>query len=423
MEIIPAKGPRFRALDYFKITVLGFALAAVANAMHAIILPIRVQELVGDAHKSTYLSLITFAGLFIAILSQPVAGAISDRSGFRWGRRRPFILIGITAGLVFLLGIGSLGGYVAIFLFWCLAQAGLNTAQGPFQAFIPDLAPADKRGLASGVKNLLEIAGGVALLRLVGNFMGRYSAGGGGTWLWLSLGVLGLALLVTMLITVLAVKEKPGEGGLTFPWSEVFFQSFRINVKASSGFVLFLVSRLLFIMSLTTLQTFALYYFQDVVKAADPARVTADLITAVGIAMLVVVYPAGRFSDKIGRKPILMACGLLGALGIALIFFFPTYRLILLAGSLIGVAAGAFLSTNWALATDLVPQSEAARYLGLTNLASAGGAALARLIGPAIDFFNGFGSSLGYSIMLAACFGYFLIASILIWRIRAGKRG
>ena len=421
METAPARENRFGPLDYIKITILGLALAAVSNSMHAIILPIRIQDFAGAAQKSTYLGLITFAGLVIAIFVQPVAGAISDRAGFRWGRRRPFILSGIIAALVLLVGLGSAGGYAAMLILWCLIQASLNTAHGPFQAFIPDLAPSGKRGLASGVKNLLEIAGGVALLRLIGNFMGNYTPAGGSFWLWISLGVLGLVLLATMLITVLTVREKPGSGTFSWPPASIILDSFRINVRVSPGFILFLVSRLLFIMALTTLQTFALYYFQDVVGIAKPAEVTADLITAVGIAMLVVVYPAGRFSDRVGRQPILVACGLLAALGIALIFFFHSYNLILFAGSLIGIAAGAFLSTNWALATDLVPHEEAGRYMGLTNLASAGGAAIARLIGPVIDFFNGHGPGLGYSVMLGACFAYFLIGSILIWRIRVRK--
>jgi len=212
MEKIPSDQNSFHAIDYLKITVLGFALGAIANAMHAIILPMRIQDLVGADHKSTYLGLLTFAGLVIAILVQPIAGAISDHSGFRWGRRRPFILIGITAALVLILGIGSAGGYAALFIFWCLMQVGLNTAQGPFQAFILDLVPPGKRGLASGVKNLLEIAGGVALLRVIGSFMGHYSESGGSPWLWYSLGVLGLALTITLLITLLTVKEKPADG-------------------------------------------------------------------------------------------------------------------------------------------------------------------------------------------------------------------
>jgi Na+/melibiose symporter-like transporter len=409
---------KFRAPDYLKITVLGFALAAVANAMHAIILPIRIEDFVGSAQKNTYLGLITFAGLIIAILVQPVAGAISDRAGFHWGRRRPFILIGILAAVIFLLGTGSGGSFAALFIFWCLTQVGLNTAQGPFQAFIPDLAPEKKRGLASGVKSFLEIAGGVALLRVVANLMSNYSTGTNSRWLWLSLGLLGLVMLVMLAITLFTVKEKPGRSGLSFRWSSILADSFRINVKANSAFVLFLVSRLLFLMALTALQTFALYYFQDVIGFSNPAGVTADLVTTVGVAMLIVVYPAGRFSDRLGRRPILVVCGLLAALGIALIFFFPVYHLILFAGVLIGIAAGAFFSTNWALATDLVPKAEAARYLGLTNLATAGGAALARLIGPVIDFFNGRATNSGYSVLLGACFVFFLLSSLLVWRIK-----
>ncbi len=421
MEKNPAGEGHFRPLDYLKITILGFALQATSNAMHAIILPIIVAVFVGADKKSTYLGLMTFAGLVVATVFQPLAGTISDRAGFKWGRRRPFILAGTILALIFLFGLGSVGGYAAIFIIWCLAQASLNFSQGPFQALIPDLAPANKRGLASGVKSLLEIAGGVALMRVIGNFMGSYSPAAGNYWLWFSLGVLCLALLVTMIITVLTVREKPGGGAVPFRWSSIFADLFKINLKANSGFVLFLVSRLLFLMALTTLQSFSLYYFQDVVGIANPAQVTADLITAVGIAMLVVVYPAGRFSDRIGRQPILVGCGFLAALGIALIFFFHSYHLILFAGSLIGIAAGAFLSTNWALATDLVPYGETARYLGLTNLATAGGAALARLIGPAIDFLNRYGSGLGYSVMLGACFCYFIAGSILIWRIRVRK--
>ena len=174
MEKEPLTANHFKGVDYLKITLLGFALAALANAMHAIILPIRIEELIGQTHKSTYLGLLTFAGLIIAMLVQPVIGAISDRTGGRLGRRKPFIVVGIILALVFLFSSGWVGSYAGLFVIWCLLQASLNTAQGPFQAYIPDLAPKSKAGLASGLKNLLEIGGGVALLSLIGNFMGKY---------------------------------------------------------------------------------------------------------------------------------------------------------------------------------------------------------------------------------------------------------
>jgi hypothetical protein len=52
------------------------------------------------------------------------------------------------------------------------------------------------------------------------------------------------------------------------------------------------------------------------------------------------------------------------------------------------MATGIFVSVNWALATDLIPQEEAGKYLGLSNLATAGSAAVARLTGPMIDGLN-----------------------------------
>ena len=409
----------FRPVDYIKITVFGFALAALWGSLHSVIIQVRLLDFVAESQKNTYLGLLTFTGLILAIIVQPVAGAISDRSGFSWGRRRPYLLLGTGLAMLFLPGIGFAGSYIAIFIIYCLLQVGSNMAQGPYQAFIPDLVPEGRRGLASGVKSLLEILGGVVLLYPIALFMDRYSATEGVFWLWLTLGALAIVLFGSMLATLLTVKEQPGVGGSRLPLLPTLYRSFKIDVKANRDFIWFLVSRLLILMAFTTLQTFALYFLKDVVGVADPATATAKFSIAAVACMLVVVYPAGRLSDRIGRRPIAVTSGLLGALGIALIFVFRhDYTSIMFCGGLVGISFGAFMSANWALATDLVAKGEEARYLGLTNLATAGGAALARLIGPVIDFFNGYGSGLGYSVMLLACFIYFLIGSVLLMKIK-----
>jgi len=381
---------QFRRIDYLKITIFGFALAALWSSLHGIILPLRLLDFVAESEKNTYLGLLTFTGLILAIAVQPIAGAISDRSGFSWGQRRPYILLGTIVAVLLIPGIGFFGSYATIFIIYCLLQVSSNTAQGPYQAFIPDLVPEGRRGLASGVKSLLEIVGGISLVRLIGYFMGRYFIGEGNPWLWLALGTLALVLLGAMVATVLTVKERPGSGGSQLPLLPTLYKSFRIDVKASHDFILFLISRLLIIMALATLQTFALYFLKDVIGVTNPAAVTADLLIAVGIGMVVAVYPAGRLSDRIGRRPVIVFSGLLGASGILVLFFSPSYEYIIFGGAILGIATGAFMSSNWALATDLVPKGEEARYLGLTNLATAGGAALARLIGPVIDFLNNY---------------------------------
>jgi MFS family permease len=72
-------------------------------------------------------------------------------------------------------------------------------------------------------------------------------------------------------------------------------------------------------------------------------------------------------------------------------------------GSLVGAGIGLFLASNWTLANQLAPPSAAGRYLGLTNLATAGSAALARLEGPAVDALNALRPDawLGYQAMFA----------------------
>ena len=57
-------------------------------------------------------------------------------------------------------------------------------------------------------------------------------------------------------------------------------------------------------------------------------------------------------------------------------------------GSVVGAGIGLFLTSNWALANRLAPREEAGKFLGLTNLATAGSGALARLEGPVIDYLN-----------------------------------
>lgn len=408
---------RFGYFDYVKITVMGFALTALWSSLHSIILPLKLLEYVDESQKNTYLGLLTFTGLVLAMITQPIAGAISDRSSFSWGRRRPYVLLGAILALIFLPGVGLAGSYTAIFIVYCALQISCNTAQAPYQAFIPDLISQGRRGLASGVKSLLEILGGFALVRLTAYLMGRYFAGEGGSWLWIALGALGIIFLAATVVTVLTVKEKPGIGAPKLPLLNLY-RSFKIDFKAHHDFGWFLLSRALLGIPGVILQIFALYYLMDVVGIANPAAAAGDLLVVVGVCMLATVYPAGRLSDRFGRKPIVIFSGLLGALGILSLFLSRNYIHIMFSGAVLGVANGALLTSSWALATDLAVKGEEARYLGVTSLAMAGGSALARLMGPVIDFFNKVSAGLGYQIMLLVCFISFVVGALLIMKIK-----
>ena len=78
--------------------------------------------------------------------------------------------------------------------------------------------------------------------------------------------------------------------------------------------------------------------------------------------------------------------------------------LITVAGAIIGMGIGAFITVSWALATDIVPANEAARYLGIANIATCIGSGVARLLGGVlIDPINKAlgSSSSGYLLLFA----------------------
>jgi MFS family permease len=407
----------FGKWDYLKITILVFATTGLWQSMHSIILPIRILDFVPEAEKNTYLGLMTFAGLILAMLLQPIFGAISDNSGFRMGRRRPIIIAGVLGLLLFLPGIGLASSYAILFAVYCLMQISSNAAQGAHQGFIPDLVPEGKKGQASGIKSFVEMLGGIILIYIIGVLMDNYSAGSGEQWLWLSLLIPAAVLLVCMLVTVFTVKEKPFSGASRFSFAAIIRNTFKIDIRVNRRFLWFLASRLCVFAGLGIIQQFALYFLRDVVGVPDPAAATSRFTILAVIGMLAVVYPAGRLSDKVGRKPIALASAFIGAFGILLIILSKEYSTILIAAGFIGIALGGFTSTNWAMAIDMVPAGEEARYLGIANMATAGAGALARLIGPVIDFFEKQGPGMGYQVMLFTCLVFFIAGGLIMLRI------
>jgi MFS-type transporter involved in bile tolerance (Atg22 family) len=273
------------------------------------------------------------------------------------------------------------------------------------------------------VKSLLEMVGGVALLYPAAFFMDRYGQGAGSLWLWLTLGILGAVFLGMALATVLTVKEEPLTTAAPTPLKEALKKSFRIDLRAERRFVWFLVSRLLIITTFTTLQTFALYYVKDVFGITNPAQVSAQFLILAALVIPLSLFFAGRLSDRFGRRPIAVMSAVLGVGGLTFVIFARDITQLLICGGILGIAFGSFMSTNWALATQMAAPGEGGRYMGLTNMATAGGSALARLVGPMIDFFNGKSANSGYTAMLIFCLVCFTVGVAILVMVEGKPRG
>jgi MFS family permease len=412
---------RFGGTDYVKIAMFGLASNALWQCLHIVIIPLRILDFVAESQKNTYLGLLTFCGLFLAMITQPIAGAISDRHNPSWGQRRPYILGGAIVALLLLPGFGLAGSYLALLLTYCFFQVGTNAAYGPYQAFIPDMVPGEKRGLAAGTKGLMEMLGVVAFIYPVSLLMDRYYFDHETTWLNGSLGILFFVLLVTTVLTLLLVRENPAIRQEKHSLVNTLLQTFKINTKKHRSFLWFLASRLLVFSAFTTLQQFALNFLMDVTGVDNPAEATAQFSVLGVVGILVTIWPAGYITDRIGRVPVTITACFVGVAGIVIIYLSQSFNTILVGSGFIGIAVGSFYSANWALATDLAPKNEEGRYMGLVNIATAGGATLARLIGPVIDVLNSHWENWGYRAMLLSCICYLIIGSLLMLKVKTPK--
>ncbi|MCJ7678801.1 MAG: hypothetical protein MUO35_13890, partial [Anaerolineales bacterium] len=70
--------PRTKPFDLFAVNAYWPGLSFMWNSLHLIILPAVLLGFVDDARKNTALGLLTFVGLMIALLVQPISGALSD---------------------------------------------------------------------------------------------------------------------------------------------------------------------------------------------------------------------------------------------------------------------------------------------------------------------------------------------------------
>jgi Na+/melibiose symporter-like transporter len=390
-----------KAKDYIAINVYWFGLAFLWNALHPIVLPALLLRYVPEALKNTYLGGMTFVGLVLAMVIQPLAGALSDSTRTRWGRRRPWMLWGTLCSLLFLVLMAVTGRLWGIVVGYLLLQLASNSAHGPAQGLIPDLVPADHRGLASGVKNLFDMGGLVVTSLVAGQLMHEDNPS-------LAFGVIAAVLTASTFITITGTREEPSQAAVsTLQSTSVKRSTFRVALQQYPRYRRLLFSRFLILLGVYVVQSFVQYYIRDWLQIPDAVAVTGNLMAAIGVMLTLLVFPAGWLSDRVGRLRLNIIGGALAALGLGLLVFARSVTSLYIFGAVIGMATGTFLSVNWALATDLIPAEEAGKYLGLSNLATAGAGAASRLAGPVIDGMNVLlpGRYLGYPavFLLAAC--------------------
>jgi len=400
---------RVSVLKMLVVNAYWVGLSFMWNGLHGIVLPAVIANIVPGNEKNTYLGLLTSIGLVIAVIIQPLSGALSDSWASRWGRRRPWIAFGTLFDFVFLAVIGWAGGLTWIFIGYLGLQLSSNVAHGPTQGLLPDIVPQEQLAQASGLKIFIDMGSAAVAVIVTGILLGS-KAEYAGLVMALIIGI----LLVSAAITILGTHEQPSTSTSANPWKNMF-DSFRIDFRANNGYWWLIAQRFVFLLGVYGIQAFAQNYLRDVLNVADPPRDTGILLGIVTISLIIFAAAGGWLINRWGMTRVLVVASIVAALGSALLWFGRTQGTILIFGSILGAGVGLFLTANWTLANKLAPPDEAGKYLGLTNLATAGAGVVARAAGALWDMFNNAapGSWNGYMILFFSA-GVFALASIAL---------
>jgi MFS family permease len=382
------------------------------NGLHQLILPAVLLNFVNYQKKNTTLGLLTFAGLFIAAIVQPISGALSDRWYSVWGRRRPLILFGTLGDFIFLGLLAWAGGLIWIVIGYIGLQITSNVAHGPTQGLLPDQVPPDQRGLASSVKNIMDMAGLLIAMVVLGRVLDPNAR-----HLVPSMAIVAVCLACGAAITLIGVREQPSITSIDQGIIKDGVQYKEASRARIHSYTWLIASRFVFLFGVYGIQGFIQYYIRDVMGGRNPVKFTGDLLALIIIALMVFAMAGGPLGDRIGHKRVLYIASLIAAIGSILLMGSRTPITMLVFGSVFGAGIGLFLTSNWALANILVPSEQAGKYLGLSNVATAGAGAVARLAGPFIDVFNNAkeGLYLGYTLLFALG-AVATLASILLLR-------
>ena len=393
------------------LAAFGFGITGMFLAMEAVIIPSLILEMAPSGAKNTFLGGLGFAGMIVAALVQPIAGWYSDRTSTPFGRRVPFIAwstVFVTLGLS---GLVVADDYWSLFILWLFIQANASIGFGPFHALIRDLVPTNRIGVASSLKILADGAGGVTLVALTGLVMSRYTGDEASFWLGVALAAIAAAVIASALVSSYTVVTR--ERSRRFQYRRNI-ETLRSPSGLHPHLPWYLVSRYLLVTAVIVFPTYGLFFLNDVVGVDNPAQTLGLMILFIGGAFIVSVYPAGQLSDRIGRKPVVVGGSLASAVTTLAMLAAGNQTEALLVASLIGGSVGVVLSASWAMANDLGTEGREGQHMGIVNLATIGGAASAKLLGPGVDLLNLAAPGLGYSVLLVGCAVVFVVAALLI---------
>ncbi len=325
-----------------------------------------------------YISIMVIVSGIMGLIFLIVFGILSDNTRTKYGRRRPYLLFGILAGIAM-----YLYAFSPNFL-WCFILDAIiigvisNAFYAGSYVLIPDIVVMERRGRANGIVQIFSLVGSMlptALVLYVNEFYSTQSAKGTiitqeGYILSFAFGA--LAIIIVAILGFLLIREKPVA---ELPPRKKFLVDLKDTfqykeLKKHKHFFRIIVALTVFNIGIRIILPFIWNYFFSL------SLTTLGLILLFGISLpvsIIIMYVLGKIVDKHGRKKFLTPTILISSIGFFIIPFFSPDTIInfiiyVIAFTLILIALmGLYVPLNtWR--QDLLPEHERGKYTGIQNI-------------------------------------------------------
>ncbi|MGW6558740.1 MFS transporter [Streptomyces hydrogenans] len=387
----PGVGPTRTTRGLLPLLLLGnTSMYALYIGVPGLLLALQI-EAIDPAEKVANFGLVSGVSAIFATVFNPVAGALSDRSG----RRNPWILAGGLLAIPVMLLLGSVHTILLVAIAWCLGQAVMNVYQAAITSVVPDRVPLAARGKASAAVGLgLPI--GSTIGALVGAaFSEDYRTG------YL---VFGAVVAVTSVVFTSLAREERMPPKAPMPVKEQI-AAFGSALK-DHDFRWAFIGRALLVLGYFAVAGFQLYILKD--HTDLPAGLSAEEAVAVlmpvnSLAMVVSTVLGGWLSDRHDRRKLFVgASATLAAVALLIPALSTSWTAMLVFSVVNGLGFGCYMAVDTALVTMVLPKAEdAARDMGVLNVANAGPQIVAPFVASAVVSIGG-----GYTPL-------FLVAAVL----------
>jgi MFS family permease len=376
-------------------------------------LALKVNALVGIDKAPSSLALVAGVGSLVAIIGNPLFGKLSDRTASRLGMRRPWMVIGLVGGTLGITVVASAPSIPVLLVGWCITQLFFNALLAVQVAVLRDQVPPAQRGLVSGALGVCLPVASVCGTFLVNLLADNLIA------MFLVPCLLGGAVILLFAATlhdrVLDAKDKP-------PWSlRELAATFYVSPRKNPDFSWAFASRFLFVMAYAILSTYQAYYLLDKIGTSEadvPQQIFLGTLVQSGLVVSASLV-GGRLSDRLGRRKIfVLGAAVVYGVAMFVIAVATDFNGFLVGMAIGGLGLGTYLAVDLALVVDVLPdQSNAAKDLGVFNIANALPYTVAPALAPAVLLVGG--GSYGWLYAFAgACALASAVAILPVKRVR-----